>query len=458
MLKFPSNFMWGSSTSGPQSEGTFTGDGKGDNIWDHWFKINPDVFYHGTGPQETSTFYKNYESDIELLEETGHTAFRTSIQWARLFPEGKGKINQKAVAFYTDVFKKIKEKNIQLYVNLYHFDMPFVLQEQGGWENKEVVDAFVEYAKTCFELFGEYVDGWFTFNEPIVHVECGYLNQYHYPQKVDPKAAVQVAFNTQLASARAVGEIREVNENYKIGIILNVSPAYPRSNHPADLKAAEIAELFQSKSFLDPSVKGKYPEKLVEIIKHHDLMPDYEESDLKIISDNTVDFLGINYYQPLRVEAPKNVRNPEAPFMPDYYYDVHDMPGKKMNPHRGWEIYEKGVYDIAMMIKEEYGNIEWILSENGMGVEDELRFKEDGYIQDDYRIEFYEEHLTYLHQAISEGANCQGFLAWTFIDCWSWLNEYKNRYGFVELNTETQERTVKKSGYWLKEVSKNNGF
>ena len=458
MIKFPKDFLWGSSTSGPQSEGREAGDGKGDNIWDYWYKIEPFKFHNEIGPGETSTFYKNYKSDIKLLKKTGHTIFRTSIQWARLFPNGTGDINEEAVKFYKDVFQRVKNEDIQLMVNLYHFDMPMELQKIGGWENREVVYAYQNYAQTCIELFNDYVDYWITFNEPIVHVECGYLNQYHYPCKVDPQAAVQVAYHTQLASSLAVKSAHDFNKNIKIGIVLNLTPAYPRSDHPYDKKAANIAELFQAKSFLDPSVKGEYPRELIELLEEHNLLPSYNKEDLKIISENTVDYLGVNYYQPLRVKAPVNVRNSDAPFSPEYYYDTYEMPGRKFNPYRGWEIYEQGVYDIAINIKNNYGNIPWILTENGMGVEYEDRFRVDGQIQDDYRIEFIQGHLKKLHSAIQEGANCKGYLLWTFIDCWSWLNAYKNRYGLIELDLKTQNRIVKKSGEWFKQLSENNGF
>src|SRR5690625_461440 len=458
MIKFPKDFLWGTSTSGPQSEGRVEGDGKGENIWDYWYSIEPEKFHNEIGPAKASGFYENYKEDIEYLEKTGQNAFRTSIQWARLIPNGTGEVNGEAVEFYRDVFKRVKEKGIKVMVNLYHFDMPMELQKIGGWESKETVEAFENYARTAFELFDEYVDAWVTFNEPIVHVECGYLNQYHYPMKVDAKAAVQVAYYTQLASSRAVRALREVNPDKKISIILNLTPAYPRSEHPADQKAARVAELFTAKSFLDPSVKGEYPEELVEIIKKHDLMPTYTEEELQIIKENTVDFLGVNYYQPLRVKAPQYMRNPEGPFLPGYYYEPYDMPGKKMKPYRGWEIYEKGIYDLSMMIKDEYGNIDWILTENGMGVEGEEQYREDGMIQDDYRIEYIKGHLKELHRAIEDGANCHGYMLWTFIDCWSWLNAYKNRYGLVELDLETEERRMKKSGYWFKELSENNGF
>lgn len=458
MYKFPDGFLWGTSTSGPQSEGVEAGDGKGMSNWDYWFSVAPEKFHNQVGPGRTSTFYKNYIEDIELLEQTGHTTFRPSIQWSRLIPEGTGDVNLKAVRFYRDVFERINAKGIKLMVNLYHFDLPYALQAKGGWENKEVVYAYRDYAQTCFELFGDLVDTWFTFNEPIVPVEAGYLADFHYPAKVDLKAAVQVAYNTQLASSLAVEACHRLNPEHRISVILNLTPAYPRSDSPEDRQAARLAELLQAKSFLDPSVKGYYPEELVELIKAHDLLPEYTAEELTIIRENTVDFLGVNYYQPLRVKAPEAKSEASAPADLSHYFAHYEMPGRKINPHRGWEIYEDGVYDIAMMIKQDYDNIEWILTENGMGVEGEEKFKQDGMIQDDYRIEFIEDHLKVLHQAIEDGANCHGYMLWTFVDCWSWLNAYKNRYGLVELDLETQARTIKKSGHWFKALSQHNGF
>lgn len=459
MIKFPKNFLWGTSTSGPQTEGRFAGDGKGDNLWDYWYQVEPHRFRFQEGPGLTSTFYENWEEDIELLVETGHTAFRTSIQWSRIFPEGRGEVNPVGVAFYRQVFERIKSKGIHLMVNLYHFDLPFALQEQGdGWENKETVYAYRDYARFCFETYGDLVDQWITFNEPIVPVEFGYFYDAHYPHKVDAAAAVKVAYHTQLASSLAVKACHEVDLSYRIGVVLNLTPAYPRSQHPADVKAARIAELFQAKSFLDPSVLGTYPPELVEILRERDLLPEVDPSDLELIKEHTVDFLGVNYYQPMRASAPRYAPNPDSPMLVEQFYEPYVMPGRKINPHRGWEIYEQGLYDIAQNIKENYGNIEWLLTENGMGVEGEEKFRQNGEIQDDYRIDFVKDHLRELHRAIQEGANCKGYLMWTFIDCWSWLNGYKNRYGLVELDLATQERRLKKSGHWFRELSQQNGF
>lgn len=457
MIKFPEGFLFGTATSATQSEGGQT-DGKTSNIWDFWYKEEPYKFHNQIGPEKTSNFYFDYKEIVKLLEETGQNSYRTSISWSRLIPAMDGKVNTKAVDFYKKYFKEIKDRGIKLFINLFHFDMPMYLQEIGGWANKKVVEKYVSYAETCFKLFGEYVDRFFTFNEPIVHVECGYLYQYHYPCEVNPKKAVQVAYNTQLASAKAIRALREIDKDKKIGIILNLTPAYPRSNHKNDLDAARIADLFAQKSFLDPSVYGKYPKELVEIIKKEKLMPDYTEEELKIIEENTIDFLGVNYYQPLRVMENPYTYKEGAIFMPEKYYLNYDMPGRRMNPYRGWEIYPEAIYDIAINIRDNYKNIDWFISENGMGVEDEDRFRKDSRIEDDYRIDFIKEHLTYLHKAIEEGANCKGYHLWTFIDNWSWLNAYKNRYGLVEYKLDTGERIIKKSGLWFKKLTENNGF
>ncbi len=458
MIQFPKNFYWGSATSATQSEGAAHKDGKGENIWDLWYRLEPYKFFNQVGPENTTKRYENYKEDIKLLKQTGHNSFRTSISWSRLIPEGNGEVNQKAVDFYRDYFKSIKDEGITLFVNLFHFDMPVILQEIGGWTNKEVVEYYADYADKAFELFGDLVDRWFTFNEPIVHVEEQYINQNHYPMEVDPKKAVQSGFNSQLASAKAIERFRKHKLDSKIGIVLNLTPAYPRSQNPNDLNAARIADLFQCKSFLDPSIHGEYPRELVEIISQYNLMPEHNEEELAIIKNNTIDFLGVNYYQPLRVKENPYEMKKDAIVMPQNFFIPHIMPGRRINKYRGWEIYPDAVYDIAINIRDNYNNIEWLMTENGMGVENELRFKENGQIQDDYRIEFIKEHLEFLHKGIEAGSNCVGYQVWTFIDCWSWLNAYKNRYGLVELDLETQERTIKKSGEWFKTLAENNGF
>ncbi|EAG2965124.1 glycoside hydrolase family 1 protein, partial [Listeria monocytogenes] len=309
--------------------------------------------FNGVGPEKTSQVYTRYQEDIQLMKETGHTTFRTSIQWSRLFPQGKGEVNQKAVDFYNAYIDELIANGIEPFMNLYHFDMPMALQEKGGWLNRETVDAYVAFAQTCFTLFGDRVKKWFTHNEPIVPVEGGYLYQFHYPNEINMKHAVQVGFHETLASAKAIKVYHEMNLDGEIGIILNLTPSYPRDeNDPEDVKAAQIADAFFNRSFLDPAVKGTFPEELVTIVKELDMVPAMEADDLQTIRENTIDLLGINYYQPRRIMKKESPIDEAKSPMPDDYFDNYDMPNKKMNPYRGWEIYEKGIYDILTNTRE----------------------------------------------------------------------------------------------------------
>jgi 6-phospho-beta-glucosidase len=457
--RFPNDFWWGSATSGPQSEGDFNKKHK--NVFDYWYDIEPEAFFNGVGPKIASNFYNSYKEDLAMIKEIGLNSFRTSIQWTRLISDFEtGEPDKDGVEFYNSVIDECAKNSIKLIFNLHHFDLPVELYEKyGGWESKKVVDLYVKFAKKAFELFGDRVQYWTTFNEPMVIVEGEYLYKFHYPNLCDGKKAVQVMYNLNLASAKAIKAFREANVDGKIGIILNLTPAYARSNSKEDVEAADFVENFVNKSFLDPSIKGEFPKKLVDILTREKVIWNSTKEELSIIKNNTVDFIGVNYYQPRRVKAKENKVDEMSQWMPDNYFDNYEMPGRRMNIYRGWEIYPKSIYDIAINIRDNYNNIPWFVSENGMGVEGEEKYiNENGIIEDDYRIDFFKEHLVYLHKAIEEGTNCFGYHTWTPIDCWSWTNAYKNRYGFIALDLDTQKKTIKKSGRWIREVSENNGF
>lgn len=452
MMKFPDGFLWGAASSGPQMEGAGSRGGKAQNVWDYWFQKEPERFFQQTGPEETSGFYDHYKEDIVTMKQTGFNSFRTSISWARLLPDGI-QVNEEAVAFYRDVFKRLNESGIKPIVNLFHFDMPFRLYEKGGWDNREVADEFEFYAKVAFEQFGDLVEEWVTFNEPIVPIEMGYLNDKHLPGVFDLNRAFQAGYHTLMAHVKAVRTFKDRNHRGKIGIILNLTPSYPRSDKPKDLEAAMWADVLYNRSFLDPVVKGEFSEELLSFIEQEHIHVRHFPGDFQLLKDSPVDFLGVNYYQPRRVQAGSSVSTNTL----DHYFEPYQWDGAKMNPHRGWEIYEKGIYDIALTIRDQFGNIPWYIAENGMGVEGESRFRDStGMIQDSYRIEFMSNHLKWLHKGIEEGSNCYGYHVWTFIDNWSWLNEYKNRYGLVELDLKTGRRYKKKSAGWFKELAESN--
>lgn len=457
MKTFPNNFFWGAAASAPQTEGAALLHGKSASTWDKWFELEPQLFYQGIGPENTSNVYEQYKEDCQLMKDMSLNSYRTSISWTRLLPDGKT-LNPEAISFYRNYFSELKKQGVEPIINLFHFDMPWWLMEIGGWENENASDYFAFYAKCAFEQFGDLISYWATFNEPMVHIECGYMGEAHYPKVKDFKRAIQVAYHTLMAHFKAVKAYRETKQKGQIGIILNLSPVYTKENpSKADLEAQEAADLFYIRSLLDPVAKGYFPEKLVEILRTSDLLPKIDPQARELMKYR-VDFLGVNYYQPLRVQAQDHPREPIQG--PGDFAKYYDEPTKVINPHRGWEIYPKGLYDIGKRLQKDYENLPWFVSENGMGVSEEERFiDEDGIVQDDYRIEFINDHLEYLHQVIEEGANCFGYHLWTFVDCWSWLNAYKNRYGFYRIDLENNfKRTPKKSSFWMKHVIEQNGI
>lgn len=456
--RFPDNFWWGTATSATQSEGRISGDGKGDNIWDYASHHFNERFFQGVTTDDTSTFYQHYREDIQRAKDIGLNSFRTSISWSRLIPDGDGEVNQQAVAFYNAVIDELHAQGIEPFINLYHFDMPMALQEKGGFENREVIDAFARYARICYQLFGDRVRYWFTFNEPLIPAEAGYLHPRHYPYVTDFRRAAQVLHHIVLAHCKAVAAWRELGLAGQIGIIMDVIPVYPRSDSPEDLQAAAMADLFYTRSINEPVLLGRYPEELVAILREHDQLPEYLAEDCALIANTRIDLLGINYYRPRRVKARETPLAETHDFVPERFFEEYIMPGRRMNTSRGIEIYPAALYDIAMVVKERYGNLPWFVSENGIGIQDEEQFMVNGQVQDDYRIAFLKEHLGYLHQAMADGSNCLGYHMWTFIDCWSWQNAYKNRYGFYRLDLATQQRSLKKSGQWFATVIANNGF
>lgn len=462
MRQFPENFWWGAATSGPQSEGRF--DKKHKNMFDYWYDMEPEAFYNYVGPDTASNFYNSYADDIAKMKEVGLNSVRTSIQWTRLINDLEtNTVNLQAVDYYNRVIDTFLENGIRPIFNLHHFDLPVELYHKyGGWESRHVVELFVGFAEKCFQYFGDRVKEWVVHNEPMVVVDGEYLYQFHYPKLVDGKKAVQVAYHLNLATAKTIQLYREKGfdkEGGRIGTVLNLTPTYAASEEPEDQAAAHFAELWNNKMFLEPAVHGHFPEELVSVLEKDGVLWKTEAGDEELLAENTVDFLGVNFYHPNRVKRPDISPDSVGDWLPSRYYDNYEMPGRRMNIDKGWEIYPKALYDIAVNVRDNYRNIPWFVSENGMGVSREERFMgENGQIQDDYRINFIKEHLEWLHKGIQDGSNCFGYHLWTPIDCWSWTNAYRNRYGLISNDIHTQVKTIKKSGYWLKGVIEKNAI
>ncbi|QTM99144.1 family 1 glycosylhydrolase [Sediminibacillus dalangtanensis] len=466
MIQVPEDFMIGAAVSAWQTEGWSGKKDSQDSYLDLWYKNNQNVWHEGYGPAVATDFRNRYKEDIGYMKEIGLTHFRTSINWSRFLVDYENTVvDEDYAAYIDDMIDELIANGIEPMICLEHYEVPAVLFENyGGWGSKHVVELFVKYAERVFERYGDKVQHWFTFNEPVVVQTRVYLDAIRYPFEQNTKKWMQWNFNKALATAKVVSLFKEMelNQKYgaKIGVILNPEVTYARSTSPHDQEAARIYDLFFNRAFLDPSIKGEYPQELFDLMAKHDITFEHTKEELQIIQSNTVDYVGLNLYFPHRVQARTSAWNERIPFHPAYYYEKFDLPGKKMNPYRGWEIYPQIMYDMALRMKEEYGNIEWFIAENGMGVEKEQRFKnKDGMIEDDYRIEFISDHLKWLLKAVEEGVNCRGYMLWAFSDNVSPMNAFKNRYGLVEINLEdNRNRRLKKSAYWYQKLIAERQF
>jgi len=459
-VKIPEDFIIGAAASAWQTEGWSGKKQSQDSYLDLWYKNNKNVWHNGYGPGVATDFYNRYKEDIGIMAEIGLTHYRTSINWSRFLLDYEEVIIDEEYAAYIDkVIDELLEKQVEPMICLEHYEVPaYLFEKYGGWDSKHVVELFVKYAEKVLDRYGHKVKHWFTFNEPIVVQTRVYLDAIRYPFEQNTKKWMQWNFHKALATAKVVELFKQKGlkekNGAKMGVILNPEVTYARSSAPHDQEAAKIYDLFFNRIFLDPSIKGEYPQELFDLMAQHDIAFEYTQEDLSIIRQNTVDYVGINLYYPHRVKARTTAWNESTPFHPSYYYEMFDMPGKKMNPFRGWEIYPKIMYDMAIRMKEDYGNIEWFIAENGMGVEQEWRYKnEEGSIQDDYRIEFISEHMKWLLKAVEEGSNCKGYMLWAFTDNVSPMNAFKNRYGLVEINLDdNRNRQMKKSALWYQSI------
>ncbi|VBB06991.1 Hypothetical protein LUCI_2235 [Lucifera butyrica] len=462
----PKNFMLGASAAAWQTEG-WTGKKPGqDSLLDAAYKYSPERWHEGYGPAVATDFYNRYKEDCALMKALGIKAYRTSIDWSRFIQNYEtGEVNEEAAQFYSKVVDELIKNGVEPIICLEHWELPNYLYEKyGGWNSKQVVECYVKYAAAAFKLLGDRVRYWFTFNEPIVFPLLGIMEGVWYPYKADTREAMQWNYHKVLATAKAVKLYHEQDYGYKqggkIGIILNSAVVYPRSQSADDLQAAKMCDLFENRIYADPCINGEFPAEYFALLEQHGCMIDVEAAELAIIKANPVDVLGFNYYTPKRVKARTAAWNPAVKFNPRYYYDDYELQGRKMNPSRGWEIYAKGLYDYAMVLKNEYNNIPWIVTENGMGVAEENRYKDTaGVIQDDYRINYVADHLRWLWKAVEEGSNCFGHLMWNFTDNVSPYNAFKNRYGYVEIELENnRNRRIKKSGYWFQKMVSDGCF
>ncbi|MGQ9632307.1 MAG: GH1 family beta-glucosidase [bacterium] len=441
-LKFPEGFLWGAATASYQIEGGYDEGGKGESIWDRFCK-NPGNIQNGDTGNLACDHYHRYREDIGLMKEIGLKAYRFSVSWPRIFPEGKGKVNQRGLAFYNRLVDGLLRVGIEPFITLYHWDLPQALQDRGGWANEEIVGYFRDYAATVSSSLGDRVHNWITHNEPWVVAFLGYHRGIHAPGIKDIYTAVRVSHNLLLSHGEAVQAIRKnAGRRARVGITLNLSPIHPASESEEDVKASRLADGYLNRWFLDPVFKGAYPEDILE--KYGDKAPKIRPADMKKIS-RRIDFLGVNYYTRQVVKSEPKTGEPTP---------VGKIKGSKYTA-MGWEIYPQGLYELLKRIHDEYGAPTMYITENGAAFPDKV--DEKGEVNDPRRVRYLRDHFAQAHRAIGDGIDLRGYFVWSLMDNFEWAHGYSKRFGITYVDYPTQKRIIKRSGLWYKDVIEKGG-
>lgn len=444
-IKFPNDFIWGVATSAAQIEGASAEDGRGYSIWDIFARI-PGKIHNDILPEPANDFYHLYRSDIAGMKEMGLKSLRMSISWSRIFPEGKGKINQKGVDFYHRVFEELNKNGIMPNVTLYHWDLPQELQYELGWLNRDTSCYFGEYASFCFKEFGKEVPMFATVNEPI-SVYVGYGMGVFAPGIRGEKNGRQANHNILRAHGLAVQAFRAENlKNSKIGAVMDIWNKVPaRPDNAEDIALAREANELTHLGYLNPMFKGKYSDFHYKWMEKNNCMPDVRQGDMEDICQ-PLDYFGVNCYGRTIVSKEEE----------EIKRSLEHAGGNIQQ--NGQEYYPQSVYDALMLVKNEFaGDIPLYVTENGAYKLDES-LDADGKCHDKHRIDYIKGFLKEIGRAIADGADVRGYYAWTYTDNWEWTGSTQYRFGLIHCDFATQKRTWKDSAYWYRDVIKKNGF
>jgi len=443
-INFPKDFTWGVATAAYQIEGAWNEDGKAPSIWDT-FTHTPGRIAHNENADISVDHYHRYKEDVALMKELGLDAYRFSIAWSRVLPNGTGTINKAGLDFYDRLVDELLRNKIEPYVCLYHYDLPQALQDKGGWPNRDTAYAFADYARIVTEHLSDRVKVWLTHNEPWVTAAAGYFDGSHAPGIKDPVATFRAMHHLLLSHGLAAEAIRASAKGpVKVGITLNLNPVHPATDSKKDQAAALRMDTMLNRSMLDPLLKGTTP--IQEFAAGRLLSGSLiKPGDLEKI--HTLDLLGVNYYT--RTVA-KN--DPKFPVV------AASQVQPQGNEYSGmWEIYPEGLHELLLRIWKDYQPAcEIMVTENGVPVPDGLDF--DGRVRDERRIRYLKDHIYQVHRAIQDGVPVKGYFHWTMMDNFEWSLGYGPRFGFVYVDYETLKRTVKDSGRWFAGLIVDNGF
>ena len=438
MPRFPGDFVWGVATSSYQIEGAVTEDGRGDSVWDVFCR-RPGAIRDGQTGDVAADHYHRWPQDVALMADLGVSAYRFSIAWPRVQPEGRGPAHKAGLDFYDRLTDALLARGITPVPTLYHWDLPQPLEDEGGWLVRDTAHRFADYAGLVADKLADRIGMWITLNEPFVVMAFGYALGIHAPGRELMLGALPAAHHQLLGHGLATSALRSAGAR-QVAIVNNHSPSWPASEDPADVAAAQAYDTMHNRLFADPVLLGTYPD-----LSAFGIGPDgldcVLDGDLAVISD-PVDALGVNYYNPARLSA-----LPDSPLP----FRMEPIPGYPLTAF-GWPVVPAGLTELLTLLKERYGDRlpPVYITENGCSADDEVAA--DGTVNDQPRINYLDSHIRAVHAAMTSGVDVRGYFTWSLMDNFEWSEGYHQRFGLVYVDFETQKRTPKASFAWYRDL------
>jgi beta-glucosidase len=444
-IVFPKGFFWGTATAAYQIEGAWNQDGKGESIWDR-FAHTPGKIKNGDTGDVTCDSYHRWRDDLALMRAMELNSYRFSISWPRIQPSGSGTANPKGLDSYSRLIDALLGARIRPFVTLYHWDLPQILEDGGGWTNRSTVDRFADYVQLVVQALGDRVSDWILFNEPAAFVDLGYLEGKHAPGRKNLLDFLRATHVVNLAQGAGFRALKASQPKARVGTAFSMSPCEPATNSEDDKLAAERAHAITNSWFLEPALHGRYPEALT-------FLPETAMGIAAGDMEKTrapLDFIGINLYYRTIASAPGAMER--AAHAQEWLFPVkmeggHDGPKTDL----GWEVWPKALYDMVMRITRDYNRPAIEITESGCAYNDGPDAR--GVIRDSRRIAYHREYLAALARSMAEGADVRGYHAWTLMDNFEWAEGFSQRFGLAYTDFKTERRTIKDSGRWYAKVA-----
>ena len=426
--QFPRDFKWGVATSAYQIEGAHDADGKGPSVWDRFCQV-PGKIADGSDGAVACEHYVRWQDDVELIAGLGVNAYRFSISWPRVQPDGQGAWNEAGFAFYERLIQALRARGVELHLTLNHWDLPQALQDQGGWAQRDICQHFTRYATEVAKRFGGLVSSICTHNEPWVVAVLGYELGIFAPGITSRAQAMASMHHLLLSHGMALQAMRGLGLTTPMGIVLNLSPIYPASNKPEDVAKAWLDDGLNLRLYMDALFRAQYP---ADVLAHLGQdAPPVKPGDMVTIAQ-ALDFVGVNYY----------TRNFSSTGNP---WDVHST-GNQVT-YMGWEVYPQGLTELLCRMHKDYALPMVMITENGAAFKDALV---DGVVNDAARLAYIRDHIAATWDAMQQGVPVGGYFAWSLMDNFEWASGYAKRFGLVHVDYQTQKRTLKNSALWYR--------